>query len=305
MTTVNQNELQTAVSVDELLALGANPTLSDLLFYVRDGSQASENGKHRKVAGNTLRSLMQLNNAAGSDAAVSMVANTEYDVEGSAFNASRTYSLPGAVKGDRIRINFASAHATHALILAGATGVTINGGSAASEWSRLIIAKEWAEFRATSSTNWDVYNDGRIPQRGRLRQDTEQNITHDSATRLSFQTTVTDIGGITNLSSNRFEPRRTNQYLITVRGSFFGLPSSTRTIAYAYIGGQAVDLAVNFVSYGGDSGAYPQLVTEQSVSAGQFVEAYLQWDRSGGSGTENTIVSSTFLRPVFSIREML
>jgi hypothetical protein len=58
MTTVNQSELQTAVSVDELLALGSNPTLSDLLFYVRDGSQASENGKHRKVAGDVLRTLL-------------------------------------------------------------------------------------------------------------------------------------------------------------------------------------------------------------------------------------------------------
>jgi hypothetical protein len=59
MTVVAQADLVNAVSVDELSSLGANPTLSDLLMYVRDGSQATENAKHRKVALDVLRTLLQ------------------------------------------------------------------------------------------------------------------------------------------------------------------------------------------------------------------------------------------------------
>lgn len=59
MTVVAQADLVNAVSVDELLALGENPTLSALLIYVRDGSQSTENAKHRKVALDVLRTLLQ------------------------------------------------------------------------------------------------------------------------------------------------------------------------------------------------------------------------------------------------------
>jgi hypothetical protein len=211
MPTVNQADLVSAKSVDELSALASNPALTDLLFYVRDGSQTAENDKHRKVAGTTLRSLMGLRNASGSDSAVSLVANQEYDVEGSVFTANRTYSLPAASKGDRVRINFASAHATHALIMAGASGVTINGGSAATEWSRLIIAKEWAEFRATSSSNWDVYNDGRIAQVGMLEATSSTSVSANTWTQVFFNTQVSNSNSASH-ANDRLTARRAGNY---------------------------------------------------------------------------------------------
>lgn len=58
MTVVAQADLVNAVSVDELELLGSNPTLSQLLMYVRDGSQTTENAKHRKVALDVLRTLL-------------------------------------------------------------------------------------------------------------------------------------------------------------------------------------------------------------------------------------------------------
>jgi uncharacterized Zn-binding protein involved in type VI secretion len=305
MTIVNQSQLETAESIDELAALAANPNMSDLLFYVRDGSQSAENDKHRKVAGNVLRSLvMQLPTVTITDAAVSMAVNTRYSGSIAAFTADRNYTVPAGTAGDVIEIQLTTGDDAYELIILGATGVSINGGPAATEWSRLFISNEFVRLRCQATNDWRVEVDGRIPQRGRLRQDISQDLAHDTATKLTFGTAVTNVGSICDLASNRFLPRRTGQYQITVRGSFASIPPQTRVSNSAYVNSVLVDFGVSFVSYASEVGHYPTFTTEQSVTAGQAVEGYLSWDRSGGSGSENTFVSSDFLKPYIAIREL-
>jgi hypothetical protein len=142
MTTVNQSELQTAVSVDELLALGSNPALTDLLFYVRDGSQASENGKHRKVAGDVLRTLLA---SSGGREFFPTIANNTSDANNDInFGASRLWVSNGSAE---LLIDFAAR--TKQLDAAYAAGDNQGGldtGSKAnSTWYYL-----WAIYNATS-----------------------------------------------------------------------------------------------------------------------------------------------------------
>jgi hypothetical protein len=90
------------------------------------------------------------------DAAVSMVANTRYEGSIAAFAADRTYTLPAGTAGDVVEVALTTGDDTYELILAGASGVSINGGSAATEWSRLFIDNEFVRFRCFATNDWRV-----------------------------------------------------------------------------------------------------------------------------------------------------
>lgn len=257
-------------------------------------------------AGGALATDLRLAIVAGTNAAVAMLANRHYELDGSILTADRNYDLPvPSAVSDRIRVSLTNGNASWECVIRAAAGVTINGASLGAEWSRLFIAREYVEFRATSLTNWDVWDDGRIPQQGKMRQDTAQDFTHDTATKVAFDSGIKNVGDFIDLANDRFVPRRKGEYQIILRCSFLALPSSTRVIVFCSVNSALVDIASMYTAYGSDVGAYPLLVTEQPVAAGQAVEASVQWDRVGGGGIEGSIVSTVFLRPVFTIRELL
>lgn len=107
-----------------------------------------------------------LNHVAGGDADTTMAVGNMYVTDMSAWaTADRTYTLPAsAAVGDRIGIMVTAGDASHELIIKPNTGDTINGGSAAAEWSRLFITGEVVILRCvTADSAWVVEYDGRIP----------------------------------------------------------------------------------------------------------------------------------------------
>ncbi len=90
------------------------------------------------------------------------------------LTASRNLTLPVASEaGQRIRVTILDGDADYELIIKGAATVTINSGAAATEWSRLFQAGESVEFISTSTTNWAVSADARIPCSGYMELTTE------------------------------------------------------------------------------------------------------------------------------------
>lgn len=240
---------------------------------------------------------------AGTNAAVSMIANCHYQLDGSILTADRTYTLPAGVPGDRVRVSLTNGNASWECILSGASGVTINGGAAATEWSRLRIAREHAEFVATSSTNWDLWSDGRIPQKAKMRQNNAQNFSHDTATKIAMDATLRDNANIADLANDRFVVFRSGTYRVTARASLQSLADLSRVLLYISVDGVLVDVISVFMS--GASAVYPLIASEVDLAAGGYVEVFMSWDVVGGSGTKSSFVSSDLIKPVFSIEEML
>jgi hypothetical protein len=107
-----------------------------------------------------------LEHVVGTDADTTMAVGTLYIVDMSAWaTADRTYTLPAtAAVGSRVGIMVTAGDASHELIIKPNTGDTINGGSAAAEWSRLFITGEVVILRCvTADSAWIVEEDGRIP----------------------------------------------------------------------------------------------------------------------------------------------
>lgn len=108
-----------------------------------------------------------LEHVTGTDANTTMVVNTLYVVDMSAWaTADRTYTLPATASvGDRVGIMISAGDASHELLITANTGDTLNAISGGTEWSRVFITGETVIMRCvTADATWVVEYDGRIPQ---------------------------------------------------------------------------------------------------------------------------------------------
>lgn len=152
--------------------------------------------------------------------------NTRYFANVSGLTANRNFKLPGGTAGDQIILNITTGDDTYAFIVIGDTSITINGGSTATEWSRVFIAGENVHLVATSSTNWQVVVDGRIPCKGQLTlsaADTTNTAATDTAP--TWDTKVIDVGNIGDTTNFRFNMRRAAY--VRISGSYLENSSIT------------------------------------------------------------------------------
>lgn len=150
------------------------------------------------------------------DAAVSMLPNTRYQGSIAAFTADRTYTLPAGTAGDVIEIALTTGDDAFELIIAGASGVSINGGSAATEWSRLFINNEFVRFRCFATNDWRVEVDGRIAQDSERTPSAGVSIANDAwNTVVNFATIRRDVGNIAT-PTGKFTVRRSGLYRVSI-----------------------------------------------------------------------------------------
>lgn len=155
---------------------------------------------------------------------VTAAVNAHYVCTIAGLTANRNFVLPSPTAvGDRVQVTVTDGDADYALIVIGNTGVTINGGSAATEWSRLINANESVEFVATSSSNWQVSNDRRVPCSMRMELTTDA----DGETAFVWSvptslggawTTISATGITTDTANSRATIRRAGKYICTMNG---------------------------------------------------------------------------------------
>ena len=161
-----------------------------------------------------------LDHVAGTDANTTMVVNTMYVVDMSAWaTADRTYTLPAtAAVGDRVGIMVSSGDASHELLITAASGDTLNGVAGGTEWSRLFITGEVVILRCVAANaTWVVEQDGRIAQQGLMRLSTsasaETAATFVQPTSFSGAWTAdTDVGSVCTTSTGRITPRRAGKF---------------------------------------------------------------------------------------------
>lgn len=156
------------------------------------------------------------NNTTISSTNVSAVANNRYFATIAGLTANRDFILPTPAVGDRIELSIVDGDDAFALLIKGTTGVTINGGSAASEWSRLFIRGETVTFLANTTSNWQVIVDGRIPSTARIAftGTTYTGIASGSSTQITLNTSVFDNGSFVDTTNSRLKIRRTGKYVL-------------------------------------------------------------------------------------------
>jgi hypothetical protein len=130
------------------------------------------------------------------------------------LTANRDVTLPSATAGDKMGVYVADGDDTYALVLKGAASQTINGGSAATEWSRVFIKGEIVVFVCVAADTWIVEHDGRIPQVVVMQRSTAKTgIAESTDTEIDgYATPTINNASIANATNGRVTPRRTGTY---------------------------------------------------------------------------------------------
>jgi len=137
------------------------------------------------------------------------------------LTAVRNLTLPSGSVGDRIGVYIVDGDDTYALVIKGAASQTINGGSAATEWSRLFIANEYVEFYCIAANTWIVSVDKRIPCSFRVHKSSAITTnTAATAKLIAFDTEDYDIGDCFDHVTNKYATiRRANKYSQKILGA--------------------------------------------------------------------------------------
>lgn len=215
--------------------------------------------------------------------------NTHYILNLSGLTADRNLTLPTATAGDKIRVTVTTGDADYELILKGAATVTINGGSAATEWSRVFIDNESVLFEATSSTNWQVVHDGRIMSSGTMTLSAD--ITTNTATiekQITFDTEAQNTGDwIDNSVNYGFVARRDGRVIVSLAvRPYTSIADQTYYTAYIKVAGTQLS-APTVGASGTNTWTSAQTVSRVvDVLTGNAITAYFQAQQTD-KGVEN------------------
>jgi len=217
---------------------------------------------------------------------ISASENNVYNLTIAGMTANRNFVLPEpSATGKIIRANILDGDADYALIFIGDTGVTINKGSAATEWSRVFIAGESVTFESTSTTNWNVIVDDRIPCKATISRESIQTIGTGSYTKVAVDTAGVDVGDITDISINdRINIRRSGNYFCALGSMMNGIDDGERTAASMYLDGAN---AFGDQRYSPRSGAgIKNSVSKMlALTAGQYCELWIYHNEGANNDT--------------------
>lgn len=239
-------------------------------------------------------------NISPTSANVTAAVNYRYFANISGLTANRDFILPTPAVGDTIQISIVTGDDTYALILKGNTGITINGGSAATEWSRLFIKNETVTFVANTTSNWQVLTDGRIPSTARIAATSGQSISNNLSTQVTLSGSIFDNASLADTANSRLKIRRTNKYVMAAALRFQSIavvmPRMTCWIGQ-YGTSNIIQLAEQYMSASSGAGiASPGLsiATVFEMAEGTQLALYV-YQNSGTSQTPSTGTGSPHL----------
>jgi hypothetical protein len=202
--------------------------------------------------------------------------NKRYFATIAGLTANRDFVLPTPAVGNQIELSIVDGDDTYALIIKGASGVTINGGSAATEWSRLFIKGEVVRFVANTTSNWQVVTDGRIPSLCRLGRASVQTFTTGTITNVAINSVTFDNGSLAKTSysttlfgtADAIVPRRTNKYIVTAGFRLTTLTAASNRVAAWFVDDNNVIWQFCELTAGNASAPGLALVTTAELTAG-------------------------------------
>lgn len=249
--------------------------------------------------------------ATGTDAATTCAANTLYVADMSAWaTADRNYTMPAApTVGDRVGILAQAGSPSFELIIKGNTSQTINGGSAASEWSRVFITGEYVELLYVASNAWIVVIDKRIPQKGMMRLGTSA--TTETAATFTQPTAKggvwvadTNVGSICTIGSDKITARRAGNYAVTANGLTDVDPATSLFFAVAlWKNGVSTLLKINLLPVSSGHAGVTGLAADNVPLAVDDFLVYTFYSQAGNDGLKGS--ASPRLDSNFAMTEVL
>lgn len=217
-----------------------------------------------------------------------------------ALTADRNFTLPSAAStGDRIGLAFPGGSASYEISILSASGDKINNvDCSATEWSSLLIAGEVVIFRCIngSTVDWVVEYDGRIPCYAEMSAGSGGTWNAATLTTPDFSTSVSDVGGLVDLANNRFNVRRSGQYLVTANALSANSPSQTTGVFAGSLYFNATTNYEGFRSVYAVSSNRIQMdrAAVKSISTGPYYAEF-----------QHNSTNTTFLNAYFAIKELL
>jgi len=237
---------------------------------------------------------------------VNPTAGNRYLLDISGMTADRNFILPTATSGQEIVVTLTAGDSAYELILKGAATVTITGKggttAAATEWSRIFITGETIHFVATSSTNWQIVEDGRIPCHAIMQRQASQNLTTATITQIQLDTNKVNVGDMNDLTNYRANIRRTGNYSVfpaVIMAN--GFSDQKNVQALIYIDGSTLE------TYG--IGYTSTSTTNQPgmgyIPYGMPLNANQTIDMRGFHNQGTTVATNTTYYPNFVVKEEL
>jgi hypothetical protein len=247
-----------------------------------------------------------LTQATGTNANVSMAANTLYILDGSILTADRTYTLPAtAAVGDRVGVALSTGSSSYEVVLTAASGDTLENIAGGTEWSRLFITGEVVIMQCTvANTTWIVDQDGRKASSTRIDETSATTMSHATFTKITVDSVSFNVGNVGDSTNSRVNARRAGVYSVAAMSNVASADADTRVVVRIYVNGSlVVELTRSFNRITGAT-AVGSGSTLLSTNAGDYIELYALWSVSGGSGTKTTDVSAG-ARPFLAVNEVL
>lgn len=240
----------------------------------------------------TQTELGVVKNITPTTANVTVVANAKYFADISGLTANRVFVLPVGAVGDVVELTITVGDPDYELLIKGTAGVTINGGVAAAEWSRLFIAGETVKLRATSVSNWQVVHDGRTQCKAQIENTDAQTIGTAAATAVTLDEAGDfDVGDMADIANDQVVIRRDGIYRIEAHALFTAI-TAARMFMRIKVGVTSTVNAEN----GSDSSIYATLNPDKTVnlSDGDLITAII-YQNTGGNHDTNIAVTPTSL----------
>jgi hypothetical protein len=244
------------------------------------------------------------------DEAVTMTANTRYLGSIASFTADRNYTLPSGTAGDTIELFITTGDDAYELILLGASGVSINGGSAATEWSRLRISNEFVRFYCIATNDWWVEIDSRKESWGELIATSATSMTRDSHQKVLFNTESSNCS-IASHANDRITVFRSGKYDIEMR--WITASAVALTILTIFKNGVSVSSPDNRIAGTIISPVNGSTITNISggvivakgidLAADDYIEAVVYFNHPSVNPTAST--ADAYARPRLYVRESL
>lgn len=229
------------------------------------------------------------------------------------LTANRNLTLPSAAPGQRVGVYIADGDDTYSIILIGATSQIINGGSAATEWSRVFIKGECVIFLCIAANTWIVETDGRIPQKAVMQRATAlTGIAESTDTEITgYATPYVDNAAIANPTTGRVTVRRPGVYAAFGRTRLNAASAGALgagTVAICAIKRDNANNADRFDQYSITGAAgLPILMAACEInvaSAGSFISMFIFVNDPTQSTTIET-GNATWNYPTLSVTELL
>jgi hypothetical protein len=232
---------------------------------------------------------------------ITLTEQYSYGVDESGLTANRNLVLPApSDAGKKIEVSIKTGNSTYACIIIGDTGVTINGGSAATEWSRLFCTNESITLLSTSTSNWMIIVNHQKQSKASIIRNAAQSIANGgSGDQVQFDTTEFDTCNMVTLVTYRITVRRANTYKISARGIFDTMPDASRTRIVIQKNGSTIS---QNSSWNSTSGAgYAKDITEAELVAGDYITMIIYQN----SGAANNTSVYDGAEPQLSLREII